>query len=129
MAAICHAVAGVADKEHTGPADPCLHHPCTDSGSVCSHQTPAAEEILHLKWLSREEADREAADTRPLLFTSHMIISHLFFFSFNPSAKCLDCACTNQTLLLPPPNTLTSEELGVTGESLLGVALFMDGFQ
>lgn len=25
--AICHAVAGVADKEHTGPADPGLRHP------------------------------------------------------------------------------------------------------
>lgn len=50
-------------------------------------------------------------------------------FFFNPSATSLDCTSTNQTLLLPPPNTLTSEELGVTGESRLRVALFMDGFQ
>lgn len=48
MAAICHAVAGVADKEHTGPADPGLHHPSTAQGSACSHQTPAAAEAsLH----------------------------------------------------------------------------------
>lgn len=29
MAAICHAVAGVADKEHAGPTDPGLRHPRT----------------------------------------------------------------------------------------------------
>lgn len=42
MAAICYAVAGLADKEHAGPADPGLHHPCNASGSARSHQTPAA---------------------------------------------------------------------------------------
>lgn len=52
-----------------------------------------------------------------------------FVCFFNPSETSVDCTSTNQTLLLPRPTTLTSEELGVTGELRLRVALFMDGFQ
>lgn len=65
-------------------------------------------------------------------FFETQVCAVVLFFCFvfvNPSATSLDCTFTNQTLLLPPPNTPTSEELGVSGESQLGVALFMDGFQ
>lgn len=67
MAAICHAVAGAADKEHTGLADLGLHHLCSASGSACSHQTPAAQPSTLSRCL-QTEAEQHIQSHRMMRF-------------------------------------------------------------
>lgn len=49
MAAICYAVAALADKEHAGPADPGLHRPAALRGQPVPIKHRAARPRLHLQ--------------------------------------------------------------------------------